>query len=78
MYQLGDTFAQMYNLTNKFNEGMPDDKVASSKIIIFQNNMMEAHFITFNNMMVQWGDNLAMQIKHIEENFINFYKFYHH
>jgi len=27
MYELGETFALMYNLTNKFNQGLPDDKV---------------------------------------------------
>ncbi|CAD8184943.1 unnamed protein product [Paramecium pentaurelia] len=68
IFNMGSTCAELYQLSNKFNQSIPQGKI--SQLDIF--------YISMNNMLVQWGNNLTSQIKIVQEELCYFFKFHHH
>ncbi|CAD8173000.1 unnamed protein product [Paramecium octaurelia] len=68
IFNMGSTCAELYQISNKFNQSIPLGKISKLDIL----------YISMNNMLVQWGDNLTAQIKIVQEELCYFFKFHHH
>ncbi|CAD8067055.1 unnamed protein product [Paramecium primaurelia] len=68
IFNMGSTCAELYQLSNKFNQSIPQGKISKLDIL----------YISMNNMLVQWGNNLTAQIKIVQEELCYFFKFHHH
>ncbi|CAD8162170.1 unnamed protein product [Paramecium pentaurelia] len=68
IFNMGSTCAELYQLSNKFNQSIPQGKIQKLDIL----------YISMNNMLVQWGNNLTAQIKIVQEELCYFFKFHHH
>ncbi|CAD8135627.1 unnamed protein product [Paramecium pentaurelia] len=68
IYNMGQTCTDLYQFTNKFNQSIPQGKQPKLDIL----------YISMNNMLVQWGNNLTAQIKIVQEELCSFFKFNHH
>ncbi|CAD8087533.1 unnamed protein product [Paramecium sonneborni] len=68
IFNMGQTCADLYQLSNKFNQSIPQGKISQLDIL----------YISMNNMLVQWGNNLTSQIKIVQEELCYFFKFHHH
>ncbi|CAD8061070.1 unnamed protein product [Paramecium sonneborni] len=68
IYNMGQTCTDLYQFSNKFNQSIPQGKISKLDIL----------YISMNNMLVQWGNNLTAQIKIVQEELCSFFKFHHH
>ncbi|KAM3146914.1 hypothetical protein pb186bvf_001068 [Paramecium bursaria] len=66
LFQMGESFAQLHSFVNQYNKSTQ----------IGQNYQLEALIITLNNMLVLWGRSFQDQIKVIQDDFINFFKYH--
>ncbi|CAK72978.1 unnamed protein product (macronuclear) [Paramecium tetraurelia] len=68
IFNMGSTCAELYQLSNKFNQSISQGKISQLDIL----------YISMNNMLVQWGNNLTSQIQIVQEELCHFFKFHHH
>ncbi|CAD8053120.1 unnamed protein product [Paramecium sonneborni] len=68
IYNMGKTCTELYQFSNKFNQSISQGKFSKLDIL----------YISMNNMLVQWGNNLTAQIKIVQEELCFFFKFHHH
>ncbi|CAK75248.1 unnamed protein product (macronuclear) [Paramecium tetraurelia] len=68
IYNMGQTCTDLYQFSNKFNQSISQGKISKLDIL----------YISMNNMLVQWGNNLTAQIKIVQEELCSFFKFHHH
>jgi sorting nexin-8 len=65
IFSLGECFAALYNATSNFNKSAT----------IGKNEQLEDIYLTLNNMMVSWGEQMLGQIKIVQKNIGYFFKY---
>ncbi|EGR31692.1 PX domain protein [Ichthyophthirius multifiliis] len=65
LFSIGDCFSQQYQISYLFNNSNEN-----------QEPLLEELYINLNNLNVAWGNNITNQIKFVQENLSNWYKYY--
>ncbi|KAL4500560.1 hypothetical protein ABPG72_002984 [Tetrahymena utriculariae] len=65
LFSIGDCFSQSYNLSLHYNATIQE-----------KNPLLEELYIHLNNMSISWGNNITTQIKLVQDNLGNWFKYY--
>jgi hypothetical protein len=68
MYAMGEVLASLFNTSLKYNNSVGVDK----------NELLTDMYITLNNTVVKWANNISVQIRLLHEHFVQFFKFAFH
>lgn len=68
MYAMGEVLASLFNSSQKYNNSVGLDR----------NELLTDMYITLNNTMVKWANNISSQIRLLHEHFVQFFKFAFH
>eukprot|EP00331_Platyophrya_macrostoma_P012674 CAMPEP_0176409234 /NCGR_PEP_ID=MMETSP0127-20121128/2388_1 /TAXON_ID=938130 /ORGANISM="Platyophrya macrostoma, Strain WH" /LENGTH=561 /DNA_ID=CAMNT_0017788597 /DNA_START=47 /DNA_END=1732 /DNA_ORIENTATION=- len=67
LFNMGECFGQMYQVSNNFNKHSP----------MGQNYMLDDIYLTLNNLMVSWGEQMLGEMKIVQQGLSNFFKYSH-
>jgi len=67
LFNMGECFGQMYTVSNNFNKHSP----------MGQNHTLDDIYLTLNNLMVSWGEQMLGEMKIVQQGLNNFFKYSH-
>lgn len=68
VFSIGECYAALYAASTNFNKN----------VNVGKNPNLDDIYLTLNNMMVSWGEQVLGQIKIVQKNMIYFYKYAHY